>query len=146
MTRTEVVTEARRWIGTPYRPKGRSRAAGIDCIGLIVVVGQAFGVPHVDEQHYTDWPDPQRRMLTILDRYLTRVLPADPWEGTIGVFAESRLPGHLGVCTEKHAVRHLVHAAIRQHRVIEEPFDSDPRTRTLKVVVRYRFPELSLEA
>ena len=142
MTRADVVAEARSWLGVPFRPKGRSRL-GVDCIGLLVMIGTRFGVPHEDEQHYTDWPDPQRRMTRTLGRFLVQVGPADPWDGTIGAFTTHRaLPGHVGVFSTKHGQRHLVHARMSERRVIEEPFDSDPRTRTMLIVARYRFPAL----
>ena len=31
----KIVTEARRWIGTPYRHQAATRGAGTDCLGLI---------------------------------------------------------------------------------------------------------------
>jgi cell wall-associated NlpC family hydrolase len=39
----EIVTEARRYIGAPYRMGGTS-LTGIDCSGLVVTVYQKFGV------------------------------------------------------------------------------------------------------
>jgi hypothetical protein len=136
-----VVAEARSWLGVSYRQKGRT-GNGLDCIGLIVVVGQTLGVEHIDEQHYTDWPDPERRMIYTLDRYLNRTSADEPWDGTIGVFAQNGLPGHLGFFTTKHGVRHLVHAAMAHRRVLEEPYDNDPVTRKYRLIVRYRFPGL----
>ncbi len=143
MTRADVVAEARSWIGTRFRPKGRSRL-GVDCVGLLVMVGRAFGVPHEDEQHYTDWPDPERRMLALFDRFMVRRLPSEAtWDGTVGVFPTARrLPGHVGIFTTRHGVRHLVHAAANQRTVLEQPFDSDPATRSMLVVARYAFPGL----
>jgi hypothetical protein len=145
MTRAEIVAEARSWIGTRFRPKGRSRQ-GVDCIGLLVVVGRAFAVPHEDQQHYTDWPDPERRMLATFDRYLLRCLPGEPdWDGTLGVFPTHKaLPGHVGFFSSRHGQRHLVHARASAHVVLEEPFDTDPQTRSMLLVARYAFPGLAV--
>jgi hypothetical protein len=143
MTRAEVVTVARSWIGTPFRPKGRSQR-GVDCIGLLVMIGRALNVPHEDEQHYTDWPDPQRRMLDVFDRHLWRRPVNEPnWDGTVGVFPTFRcLPGHVGIFSTLHGVRHLIHARADQRVVLEQPYDSDPRTAEMRLVARYGFPGL----
>lgn len=142
MTRAEVVAEARSWLGVSFRPKGRSRR-GVDCIGLLVVVGQAFAVAHVDQQHYTDWPDPTRRILTELDRFLERRPSEEDWDGTIGVFTTHQsLPGHVGIFSTRHNAPHLIHARMQQRVVLEQVFDNDPRTRSTQLVARYGFPGL----
>lgn len=43
VTRDQIVEEARSWLGVPWRHQGRNRT-GIDCGGLVAVVGQATGV------------------------------------------------------------------------------------------------------
>ena len=45
-TRREIIMAARAWIGTPYKHQGRGRA-GLDCVGLMIEVGDAVGY-HVD--------------------------------------------------------------------------------------------------
>jgi hypothetical protein len=141
MTRADVVAEARRWLGVKFRPKGRSRA-GVDCIGLLVMVGRAFAVAHVDQQHYTDWPDPQREMLRQFDRFLER-RPADQsWEGTVGVFAQTRLPCHTGIFSLQHGVPHVIHARANMRVVLEEPHNLDPTPRAMRLVALYGFPGL----
>ncbi|MGN6156983.1 MAG: NlpC/P60 family protein [Devosia sp.] len=35
MTRADIVTAARLWIGTPYRHQAATRGAGCDCLGLL---------------------------------------------------------------------------------------------------------------
>lgn len=143
MTRAQVIAEARSWLGTKFRPKGRSRL-GVDCLGLLVMVGRAFDVAHTDEQHYTDWPSPERLMLAKFDACLTRRLPGEAnWDGTIGVFPGFKtLPGHVGFFTSLHGARHLLHARVNAGLVVEEAFDSDPRTRSMLLVARYAFPDL----
>lgn len=143
MRRAEIVAEARGWLRTPFRPKGRSRA-GLDCLGLLVLVADAFAVPHHDEQHYTDWPDPQRRMLAVFDRYMGRLPPGEPcWDGTVAVMSTYRtLPGHVGFFSTKHGVRHLIHASMAVRRVCEEEFCTDVRRGGMRLVARYGFPGL----
>lgn len=121
MTRAEIIAEARKWLGTPYRPRGRS-ARGLDCLGLLVKLGEAFAVPHVDTQDYSLWPAGDHRILHTFDRFLVRMPPDSRLPGLVGVFAERRLPGHCGVFSTKHDADHLIHARIRPGRIMEEPW------------------------
>ena len=38
VTGQDVVAEARRWLGTPWRHQARLRGVGVDCGGLVVCV------------------------------------------------------------------------------------------------------------
>jgi hypothetical protein len=143
LTRRDVVTAARAWLGVPFRPKGRSHM-GVDCLGLLVVLGQQFAVPHQDEQHYTDYPDPQRRMLATFDRYLERRPNEADWDATIGVFTTHRaLPGHVALFTTRDHVRHLLHASMAERMVLEHPYDEIATLRQGRLLARYGFPGLT---
>lgn len=51
-----VVSEARRWIGTPYRHQASLRGVGADCLGLVMGVWRALGgAPPVIEPYSADW-------------------------------------------------------------------------------------------
>jgi cell wall-associated NlpC family hydrolase len=140
MTRDEVQAEARKWLRTPYRKRGRSHD-GVDCIGFLVMVGRAFEVPHQDELDYSTWPAQDLLILKKLDQYLDRLPPSTDLPGTIGVFAEARLPGHVGIFSLKERVVHLIHARIHPGRVIEEPWGQVPR-RELRLIALFGFPGL----
>lgn len=47
LTRAAVVTEARTWIGVPFRHQGYTRD-GVDCIGLLSAVVSALGMGPAD--------------------------------------------------------------------------------------------------
>jgi len=141
MTREDVQAEARKWLDVPYRKRGRS-SGGIDCIGLLVVVGRAFAVPH-EEHEYSDWPNPDHMALRVLGRYLTPLPPSTPLPGLVGVFAERRLPGHIGFFTEKHGAPHLLHARIRPGVVSEESWSQVPHGE-LRLIGLFGFPGLEL--
>lgn len=137
MRREEIVTEARRWLGVPWRARGRNRL-GLDCLGLGIVVADAFGVAYEDSPDYSNWPDPQRRILAELHRWLRPVPPYGFLTGYIGVFAEVRLPGHIGFLTWKHGCQHVLHARIRDG-VTEEPWRSDPTAPGMRLVSLFAF-------
>lgn len=142
MTRAEVVAAARRWLGAKYRHEGRD-GNGLDCIGLVVVVGRAFNVRHTDVGNYTSWPDPQRRIFTEFGKYLALAPGHETnWDGTIGVFAQQGFPCHVGIFSTKHQVRHVIHSHILHRQVIEDPFDDNPRNRSFRLLRRYAFPGL----
>lgn len=55
-----VVQEARKWLGTPFRHRGRIKGAGVDCIGLAVGVARALGLPVIDRLDYPRRPEAER--------------------------------------------------------------------------------------
>lgn len=52
MTREEVVQYARTWLNTPYKHQGRLHRVGVDCVGLVMSVGERFGLPYEDRRAY----------------------------------------------------------------------------------------------
>ena len=50
--RLDIVMEARKWLGVRFRHQGRSRSWGVDCVGLIYVVGSALDLMHYDYRGY----------------------------------------------------------------------------------------------
>ncbi len=59
MTRDDLVSEARDWLGTPYRHRTSVKGEGCDCLGLIRGVWRAcLGPEPEDLPPYTpDWSD-----------------------------------------------------------------------------------------
>lgn len=141
MTRSEIIAEARRWIGTPYRPRGRS-IRGLDCLGLLVMIGQHFGVPHTDRTDYSLWPRHDYLILRTLGEAL-RPQPMAPdtcLDGCVGVFAERRLPGHVGVFSRQHSAAHLIHARITPGRVVEQAWINHEEMRLIGL---FAFPGMT---
>ena len=119
ITGEAIVTEARRWIGAPWRHQGRG-PAGVDCIGLLIVVADALGVPHHDVTGY-DRRATGTRLLEEFARALDPVAMPDARPGDILVFAETSYPCHAGFLTKRHGVPHLLHAHALRRCVLEEP-------------------------
>lgn len=139
MTRDEIVTEARRWLRTPYRKRGRDEH-GIDCLGLLVVIGRKFEIPHTDEQDYSDWPRHDLRILRTMAKYLLPVPPtSSPLPGMVGIFAERSLPGHSGIFSQRHGQPYLIHARARPPQVVEECWTQMPMNH-LRLIGLFDFP------
>ena len=121
--RARVVTEARRWIGTPYHPAADVLGAGVDCGMLIVRVFVDTGVvPPFDPRPYPpDWHlhrGEERYLGFVFDR--AREVPlADAAPGDVIVFRYGRCHAHGGIVTGTRPLT-LVHAFSPAHAVIEE--------------------------
>ena len=44
ITRQQFVSEARKWIDTPFQHQGRQRGLGVDCVGLVLCVMRDLGL------------------------------------------------------------------------------------------------------
>lgn len=49
--------EARKWLGVRYANQGRDKITGVDCGGLLLVVGQALGLTELEHLGYANSPD-----------------------------------------------------------------------------------------
>ena len=119
MDRQQVVEEARSWIGVPYRHQGRTRAHGVDCLGLIVVVSHALGLSDYDTNNY------RRDTIhaTFLSTFRQEMQPVpipERSEGDVLIFRQKRFPCHCGILTMKNGVEHFIHAYGRRKGVFEE--------------------------
>jgi cell wall-associated NlpC family hydrolase len=119
MTRDQIVSEARLWLGTRWRHQGRAPDA-LDCIGLVLAVADAFDVRYKDESGYAREPA-NDRFIAALRRWFP---PAPPGNliGTIGCFRQAHFPCHVGIFSTKWGVTHLINARADAHKVIEEPW------------------------
>ena len=141
MTRDDVVSEARWWIDVPYRRKGRS-PTGVDCLGLLVVVAARWSIVHEDPQDYMDWPDPDRRILRELRRFLRPVPINGRRDGMIGLFSQEVFPGHTGIFSTKGGQPHLIHARTDANRVVEEYYPIDPNGQPFRLIRMFALPGL----
>jgi cell wall-associated NlpC family hydrolase len=54
----QIVAAARAWLGVPWRHQGRT-CQGIDCAGLVVLVGRALEICDYDTTAYSRRPEGQ---------------------------------------------------------------------------------------
>lgn len=106
-TRAEIVTEARRWLGTPFKHQARVLGEGVDCGGVIVMVARRFGL----DQDYTDpvgYPAQPHSdfMERLLDRYTEPVRPEERRAGDIVTLAFGRRLHHLGILSARNRIIH----------------------------------------
>ncbi|MDZ4759645.1 MAG: NlpC/P60 family protein [Alphaproteobacteria bacterium] len=89
-TRTAIVAEARRWIGTPYAHQASVRGVGTDCLGLVrgvwrAVVGEE---PEVPPPYTPDWAEAlgEETLLGAARRHLTEIPAGEAHEGDVVLF------------------------------------------------------------
>ena len=60
VTRQQIVTAAESMLGLPFVHQGRSAETGVDCVGLLVVMGRLIGYPEItDVEGYRRTPSAQ---------------------------------------------------------------------------------------
>lgn len=125
-TREEVVSEARSWLGTPYRDKGRVRGRAVDCLGVVIGVAKGLGLSEFDTTLYGMVP--RRKMMGALLREHMREIPiTEAGPGDIVWIAWHRAPQHLAILTDV-GMLHAYHDGT-EDRVVEHPIDSSHRAR-----------------
>ncbi|AGY57157.1 C40 family peptidase [Gloeobacter kilaueensis] len=134
ITGAQVVTEARRWLGTPFHHRARLLGVGVDCVQLLVAVAHELGLSTYEPPPYSRHPD-GRKLRAILAELCEPVGEslelAQP--GDVLEVLNSRYPGHVGLATE----RGILHASLGEGKVIEHPIDAHLQ---LKICRVYRMP------
>lgn len=111
--REQIVTEARSWIGTPYKHQASLKGVGCDCLGLLRGVWRSlYGAePELTPAYAPDWAEAngEERLAQAARRHLLEIEPRDAAPGDVLLF---RWRPHLPA---KHAAimvseRRMIHA------------------------------------
>lgn len=143
MTANRIVTEARRWIGTPYRHQASTIGAGADCLGLLRGVWRViYGAePEMPPPYTPDWSEPQRQetLWRAAHRHLKPRLPAECGAGDVVLFRmrEGGVAKHLGIVAAAGPDATFVHA-YQGHGVVESCLSAPWKRR---IVACFSFPE-----
>jgi len=125
--RNRVVTEARKWILTPYHNCADVRGAGVDCGMLIVRVFVDLGLvePFDPRPYDPDWMlhRDDEKYLSFFTERCARV--AKPLPGDLALFRYGRSYSHGGIVTGVEPVS-IVHAYHDAGCVIEESLAQNP--------------------
>ncbi len=119
ISRDDVVSVARSYLGTPWRHLGRSEH-GLDCVGLIVVVCSILKLSGYDLKTYPREP----RSSEFLEHFLrgggTRVALDAAFPGDLVLFREQRYPCHVAFLSERDGLPTIIHAHATRRAVLEE--------------------------
>lgn len=120
-TRTDIVTEARAWAGTPFHHQARWQGVGVDCAGLCIGVARNLGLvdPAWDVRGYARNPDGRTLMAACLDQ-LDSVDFVDMQAGDVVMVRFDTHPQHLGILGDyRHGGLSIIHASGNAGKVIE---------------------------
>lgn len=137
-----IVTEARRWIGTPYVHQASCKGAGTDCLGLLRGVWRAVQgpEPEVVPAYTPDWSEPGRDEVLLRAAFqwlLPKPLGASaPGDVLLFRMRQGSVAKHLGIAAALSPQPSFIHA-YTGHGVVESPL-SEPWAR--RVVARFEFP------
>lgn len=141
--RAGIVAEARSYIDTPWKHRGRTPGTGLDCAGVLVCVARARGyVPTgFDVPEYTGNPD--GRLLRWCKLYMGGpVAKGELRPGDAVVVITDRHPQHLGIVGDhRFGGLSIIHASnspsVSPPRVIEHRLMF---SRVLRFVAGFQFP------
>lgn len=141
--RQQVVQNAMRWVGTPYRHEGDLIGEGVDCLMLLVRVYQSVGVLPAE---FDPRPYPvQYHMHHEDERYLDGVLVhcdevSAPRPGDIGLWRIGKCYSHGGVLVDDHDGGRVVHSYLSRGVLLSELSDPVFRNRRGALPVRWFAP------
>jgi cell wall-associated NlpC family hydrolase len=137
MDNTDIVTEARTWIGVRWQHQGRSRAGGIDCAGLVIEVAKAVRGSTFDKSDYPRMATDET-MLQLCAVHLDKIALRDMRPGDLAVFGFDN-QRHIAILGDYvFGGLSLIHAYAPSRKVVEMRLDERWRSRLLGA---FRFPE-----
>jgi len=133
----QIVTEARRWIGTPFHHQGRVKGVGCDCLGMVVGVASELKLEKngtllasLDNPRYSRQPN-TAELLTKLQENLALV--TEMQVGDLAVITMISNPQHMGIITDYvHGGFGLLHA-LPSSGVVEHRLDKGWAKRIVKL-------------
>lgn len=134
MDKQALIESARELIGVPFVHEGRS-LSGLDCYGLLIVLGTRHGIPVPIERGYGLRPS-ARHMRLRLEQYARRVPLAEIALADILHIKFANEPQHLALVSLVSPLM-IIHADAVVGRVVEHRIDAEWRSKIRGV---YRVP------
>lgn len=120
ITRSDIVETARSYLGTKFSRSGRDRTRGIDCVGLLTLVGRDLGLDIDDIINYNFEPKPDT-FLNII-RSQTDPVPMGAYKpGNVVLLRQSIYPMHCGIIGRKPEGLTVINANLHERKVVEQP-------------------------
>jgi hypothetical protein len=141
MTGEDLVTEARKFLGTRWQHQARLPGVAMDCGGVIVCAAQALALPFADhEPGYGRMPDGVK-LRAHFERQCTRLTEFEP--GAVALFRWSIHPQHCAVIQRWRDGWGMIHAWAQTRKVVEHEITPEWLERIVRDeqgMVLYRLP------
>jgi cell wall-associated NlpC family hydrolase len=124
--RRDVVNLARSYVGTKYRHQGRTRE-GIDCAGLVILVGNELGLINYDTDGYLRKSTGRQIFQYFKDSGMEQISTSDLKLGDVILTRDSIFPCHCAIiCThDLPSSSRIVHAYAKRRQVVEEYMNAE---------------------
>jgi cell wall-associated NlpC family hydrolase len=123
--RDKIVQVAKTWIDTPFHHNQRVKYHGVDCINLIIGIGQELGIcGHVPSNilSYGQRPNP-RHLIDGLELFFDRIHLADVKKGDFcAVSWRKNLPMHVAMYIGDNQI---IHTSQSSKKVIQVYWDNN---------------------
>jgi cell wall-associated NlpC family hydrolase len=141
----QIIAEARKCMGTPYKHQGRRIGLGLDCIGLIIHVAKTLNIKSRTDPRVDDYMGykrvPYKDTLTrILDEHMIRIEEHEMMPGDVVCTTMKENPHHVGiVAAYPSGGLSIIHAAMHNGKVVESRLTYE----SMKFVAAYRYPRVT---
>lgn len=121
ITRNQIISQARTWIGTPFHHQNKLKNVGCDCVGLIIEVanelniGDFTGLLPVSYNFFQD----RHYLLDCLDNYFAQ---CERQYGSIALIGSGDLGWHIGFVGRQENNFTLIHSCMKKGMVVEQRF------------------------
>lgn len=121
-TREQIVEKTRSFIGVPWKHQGRNRL-GIDCVGLVIIVGNEMGLIDYTSNNYQRHGQGttflrEFRAGMMVEKKLDEAKPGD-----VLLFRDKQYPCHSAIVGEKKGRLTIIHAHALHRKVLEEELE-----------------------
>jgi cell wall-associated NlpC family hydrolase len=130
ITRPQIITEARKFLGARWQHQGRTPTA-IDCAGLIIKVAHNLGITDFDETNYARRPD-SLRLMELLNQHAVKT-KSHGQPGDILLLSFQGAAQHLAIMTDIG----MIHAYAAARKVVEHAVNEQWRSRIVDI---YQYP------
>ena len=134
----DIIRVANEFVGVPYRHQGRNKN-GVDCAGLIVVVGQMLDLMTAEEKrNYPRRPDTNTFTKEMIKVGLKQRPHSSCEHGDILRLATAGWPVHLGIYeVDSRGTEWVIHAYQPHKQVTRDPLSIITKTCPVSSVWRY---------
>lgn len=138
MTRNEIITEARSWVGTKWQHQASLKGVACDCIGMVRGVYASLVSPVAVTVNYSqEWPvfKSEEKLYNEIKKHLTEIPLDDAKPGDVLLFGFGKGPAHhIGILSYDGFI---IHTWLDIDKVVETRYDDFWRDKTR---FAFRFP------